>query len=47
MSRFTDPYTPETAIYECYDCGHRLGDDHRGPCPACEGAVRNIGISRE
>jgi rubrerythrin len=47
MSRIVDPYTPEAAIYECYDCGHRVGDEHRGACPACGGILGNIGVPRE
>ncbi|WP_255196021.1 rubrerythrin-like domain-containing protein [Halorarius litoreus] len=43
-----NPYDPTDALYECYDCGHRVqSESHQANCPECDGAVKNIAIARE
>ena len=34
--------------YECDACGHRMQADHQpGECPACDGGVVDVSVSRE
>ncbi|WP_257300704.1 rubrerythrin-like domain-containing protein [Haloarchaeobius sp. FL176] len=44
----TDPYTPSRTEYECVRCGARL-ESASATCdsPLCDGAVRNVAVSRE
>ncbi|QZP38101.1 rubrerythrin-like domain-containing protein [Halobaculum magnesiiphilum] len=43
-----DPYTPSEGVFECLGCGTRTrSNSHPGTCPECDGAVRNIAVSRE
>ncbi len=44
----TDFDRPETATYECNDCLERVrSNDFPGPCPECDGEMRNIAVPRE
>lgn len=43
-----DPYTADTAYYECASCAGRITtDEHVAVCPDCGGRMRNIAVSRE
>ncbi|SHH60790.1 rubrerythrin-like domain-containing protein [Halobaculum gomorrense] len=43
-----DPYSPSEGLFECLGCGARTRtNSHPGTCPECDGAVRNIAVSRE
>lgn len=47
MQKFSDPYTPDEAVYECHQCGHRVEGGSGGTCPQCGGGVKNIAVARE
>ncbi|WP_135828634.1 rubrerythrin-like domain-containing protein [Halorussus halobius] len=37
-----------TATYECHECRNRVeAAGFPGPCPECEGPMRNIAVPRE
>jgi rubrerythrin len=44
-----DPYSAQTARYECHDCGTRFeADAQTGKCPGCgASAIQNLSVSRE
>lgn len=44
---FTDPYTPDDSVYECYDCGTRISESSPGRCPECDSVVKNLTVPRE
>lgn len=44
---FTDPYTPDAPVYECYNCGTRVTGERPDGCPDCDSGLKNISVPRE